>query len=94
MDELNFRVMLDAFADVIAARVLSRLPEVGHAKGRPVRRLLSVDEAAVYLGRSKDAVQHLIQADKLPVVRSDRRTMLDIRDLDEWIENNKSGGRN
>jgi excisionase family DNA binding protein len=47
---------------------------------------LNVEEAAVYLGRTKEAVQHLIAAGKLPVVKPDRRVFLDIRDLDQWIE--------
>ena len=53
------------------------------------KRLLTVEEAAAYLGRTKEAVQHLIAAAKLPVVKSDRRVFLDIRDLDIWIEQNK-----
>ena len=88
--------LFDHFADLLAAHILSKMSTDQATGGgdRVPRRLLSVDEAAIYLGRSKDAVQHLIQADKLPVVRCDRRTMLDIRDLDEWIAENKSGGGN
>jgi len=86
--------LLDDFAELLAAQILTKMTSKDGASGRVPRRLLSVDEAAIYLGRSKDAVQHLIQADKLPVVRSDRRTMLDIQDLDEWIAENKSGGGN
>jgi excisionase family DNA binding protein len=52
-------------------------------------RLFSVEEAAVYLGRSKEAVEHMIGAGKLAVVRADRCVFLDVRDLDHWIEANK-----
>ena len=52
-------------------------------------RLLTVEEAATYLGRTKGSVQHLVADGGLPVVRSDRRVFLDIQDLDRWIERNK-----
>jgi len=52
----------------------------------------SVEQAAVYLGRTKEALQHLITSGKLPVVRADRRVFLDVRDLDEWVERNKTTG--
>ncbi len=49
-------------------------------------RLLTVDQAATYLGRSKASVQHLISDRAIPVVRHDRRVFLDVRDLDGWID--------
>jgi len=54
--------------------------------GKTQKRLLNVEETAVYLGRTKEAFQHLNAAGKLPVVKPDRRVFLDIRDLDQWIE--------
>jgi len=51
--------------------------------------LLSVKEAATYLSRSEQAVQHLIFQRELPVVRAGRRVHLHKRDLDAWIEKNK-----
>jgi excisionase family DNA binding protein len=44
--------------------------------------LLNVKDAAVYLGRSEQAVQHLIFEKALPVVRIGRRVHLDRR---EWV---------
>jgi excisionase family DNA binding protein len=55
-------------------------------------RLLTVEQAAVYIGRTKDAVHHMIASSKLPTVRSDRRVFIDMRDLDSWIEENKQRG--
>jgi excisionase family DNA binding protein len=52
--------------------------------------LLTVKQAALYLGRSEQSVQHLIFQKDLPVVRRGRRVHLDRRDLDHWIENHKS----
>lgn len=55
----------------------------------PLKRLLSVDEAAEYLGRSSWAVREMIRAGKLPCVRFDRRIFLDRLDLDRLIEYHK-----
>ena len=57
---------------------------------RPEKRLYSIKEASVYLGRSVAAVREMIWAGKLPYVRADRRIYLDIYDMDEWIERNKT----
>jgi excisionase family DNA binding protein len=53
------------------------------------KRLYSVDDAAVYLGRSVWAIREMLWAGKIPYVKDGRRTLLDIRDMDTWIENNK-----
>ena len=80
--------LLDALADKVAARLRSELDRNGSAAGiRP--RLLTVDQAATYLGRTKTSMQHLISDRAIPVVRHDRRVFLDIRDLDNWIESAK-----
>ncbi len=51
--------------------------------------LLTVKQAAVYLGRSEQSVQHLVFEKEIPVVRVGRRVHLHRRDLDAWIEKNK-----
>jgi len=53
------------------------------------KRLLSVRETARYIGRTETAVRELVWNEKLPHIRSDRRVMLDIRDLDRWIDTNR-----
>ena len=53
-------------------------------------RLLTVDQAAIYLGRTKEAVQHMVSVGKVPTVRTDRRVFLDRNDLDHWIETSKT----
>ena len=55
------------------------------------RRLLTVREAAKYIGRTESAVRELVGNEKLPHIRGDRRVMLDIRDLDRWIDTNRIG---
>lgn len=56
----------------------------------PVKRLYSVPEAAFYLGRTVDALREIIWAGKIPFIRDGRRIFLDVRDLDTWIEQNKT----
>jgi len=53
------------------------------------KRLYSISEAAIYLGRSVWGVCELIWNGKLPCVKVGRRIHLDIIDLDQWIEKNK-----
>lgn len=54
-----------------------------------LKRLLSVEEAASYMGRTTDAFRQLIHRGKVPVVRIDRRVQVDRQDLDRLIEGNK-----
>lgn len=53
------------------------------------QRLLSVYEAAEYIGRTPTAVRDLVRDGKISSVRCDRRVFLDIEDLNAWIERNK-----
>lgn len=58
---------------------------------RPVQsRLLTTAEAAQYLKLSLRSMKAMQSHGDIPVVRTGRRVMVDIRDLDEWIEENKS----
>lgn len=79
--------ILEHFVDLLASKLATHLQK-GHGLALPPR-LLSVDQAAVYIGRTKEAVQYLLAVGKLPAVRSDRRVFLDIHDLDRWIEEHK-----
>jgi excisionase family DNA binding protein len=83
---------IDGLIDVIAERVAAKLrdqpADTGGATMKP--RLLTAEQAGAYLGRTKEGVEHMIAAGKLPVVRADRRVFLDVRDLDRWIDTNKA----
>ncbi len=59
-------------------------------KGR--QRLFSVCQAAEYIGRTETAVREMVWNGKLPHIRTDRRVMFDIRDLDRWIDENRVEG--
>jgi excisionase family DNA binding protein len=56
---------------------------------RLTKRLFSLAEAAVYLGRSVWAVRELVWKGALPMVKIGRRVHLDISDLDEFVNKNK-----
>jgi len=71
---------LDAFADAVAARIAARL----NAGQQP--RLLSVKDAAAYIGRTPKALRHMIADGAVPTVREGGRIHLDRTDLDRWIE--------
>lgn len=75
--------LLDALAERVAARIQT------HTATRRSPRLLTIDAAAEYLGRSRHSIDHMVRSGKLPSVRADRKIFLDRRDLDRWIEQNK-----
>ncbi len=56
----------------------------------PAKRLYSIPEAAFYLGRTVDALREILWAGKIPYVKDGRRVLLDVKDMDEYIERNKN----
>lgn len=57
--------------------------------GSPLKRLYGVDDTAIYIGRTSVAVRDLVRRKKLRIVKTDARIMLDVHDLDAWIEAGK-----
>ena len=55
------------------------------------QRLLSLRQAAKYLGRGEDSMRELIYARVFPVIQQGERSKmwLDVKDLDSWIEDRK-----
>jgi excisionase family DNA binding protein len=53
------------------------------------KRLFSLPEAALYLGRSTWSVRRLIWGGEIPSVRAGRRVHVDVQDMDEFIEKHK-----
>jgi hypothetical protein len=85
---------LEALIDALAERVATKLC-VALAQERATSieaRLLTVDQAATYMGRTEEAMQHMIAGGKVRTVRIDRRVFIDVRDLDKLIEDNKITG--
>lgn len=88
--DIVLNTLVSAIAEGVVAKVKSEIAShVEQLVGRVQPALLNIKEAAVYLGRSEQSVQHLIFDKELPVVRVGRRVHLDRRDLDCWIEKNK-----
>ncbi|MGO9613076.1 MAG: helix-turn-helix domain-containing protein [Dissulfurispiraceae bacterium] len=58
-------------------------------KAVPGKRLISIKEAGAYLSRSPWTVAEMVRTGKLPYVRDGKRKLLDLKDLDSWIDNNK-----
>lgn len=54
------------------------------------RRLMTVAEVAMYLTLSEREIYTMLANKELAGVRHGRRTMIDIRDLDEWIAVHKA----
>ena len=84
LGEVNFDRLLEILAEKLAKRLARESPNL-----QP--RLLTIEQAATYLGRTAEATQHLTSSGKIPTVRSDRRVFIDRHDLDEWINDNKTG---
>ena len=53
-----------------------------------IRRLISVKEAAYYIGLSPDTVYTMVSQRRIPFVKMGRRTMFDLAALDGWIKQN------
>jgi excisionase family DNA binding protein len=83
---LSLEGILDALAARVAARLRSDSVKPADQALRP--RLLTVEQAAMYIGRTKEALQHMTATRKIPVVRDGRRVFVDIRELDRWIDRN------
>lgn len=67
-------------------------PNSQSTPAKPAKRLLRVREAAEYLSLSPWKVRQLVQDGLLPVVRSRENGAwrVDMRDLDAFIERNKT----
>ena len=86
MTDFSLDSMLELIAVRLADRVAGKLSEISGIKPR----LLNVDQAAEYLNRSSPSVRHLVATGKLKSVRMDGRVFLDVRDLDQAIDEAKS----
>jgi excisionase family DNA binding protein len=62
---------------------------ISYPPQKPNKRLYSIPEAGQYLGRIVWSIREMIYAGKIPYIRDGRRMLLDIKDMDSWIENNR-----
>ncbi len=71
-------------ASAVATQVLAKMSE----EGTVPKRLFTVPEAAIYIGRSVKAVDHLIARGVIEVTRLDGRRQVDRTALDKLIDEN------
>lgn len=86
--DTNNELILDVVLDMIADKLAKRLSQ---NSAQLQQRLMTIEQAAAYLGRTPEATQHLTSSGKIPTVRADRRVFVDRLDLDQWITDNKTG---
>lgn len=87
--ETSQQQLFDSFIDAIADRLYLKM--TANTK-RNTGRLMDVQAAAEYIGRTPSAVRHLIAKGAIPCVRRDGRVQLDREDLDKWLELGKVRG--
>ena len=63
---------------------------ISNPSQKPNKRLYSIPEAGQYLGRTVWSIREMIYAGKIPYIRDGRRMLLDIKDMDSWIEENRT----
>ncbi len=85
---LDLEIIIGAIARRVAEQVRAELAQDSTAPLKP--RLLTLDQAAVYMGRSEEAMQHMVANGKVQTVRIDRRVFVDVRDLEKLIQANKA----
>lgn len=79
----------EAFGQVIEQAVFKALKKALNVSDVTGRRLVTAKQAALYLCLSEREIYNMISRRELCGVRHGRRLMLDIRDLERWIETNK-----
>ncbi len=71
--------------NTIAEAVVTRLLDCGVL----IPRLLTLDQAATYLGLTKDALKAKVHLGRIPTVELDKKLRFDRYDLDNMIEKSK-----
>ena len=64
---------------------------VGRTNALPPR-LLSYEDASAYISLSYWSVRTLVTTGQVPHIRFGKRTLIDVQDLDKWIEQHKEVG--
>ncbi len=82
-------LVAEQIADHATTRIVAEVMRLLTAELRVPQMLFTVPQAAIYLGRTTKALQHMIADGKLPLVRDGRKVQLHRADLDRWIEENK-----
>jgi excisionase family DNA binding protein len=92
VNEVNAGASLALFESVLSvvrAQVMAEMQSKEQSKAAPQNRLLTVTQAAEFLGRTDKAVRQLVHKRIIPVVRFDRAIRIDRRDLEALVEQNR-----
>jgi excisionase family DNA binding protein len=81
---------VNQIAQAVAARLLPHLKNSNGSTATLSKKLLTIKEAAVYLGRSETAIYRLVAKRDIPVVRHGRNLRFELRSLDAWVEGDQS----
>jgi excisionase family DNA binding protein len=81
-------LILDRLLDLLAEKLTNRLSQ---ESTQVCPRLLTIEQAAVYLGLTPEATRSLTTPGKLSTIRLEHGVFIDRLDLDDWIEDNKVG---
>ena len=89
---------IDRIAQAVAARIIPHLQNGSNGSGsngngrvpsvapKIAVRLMTIDQAATYLGRSTLALYHLKSRREIPFVKHGRNLRFDRNALDKWLE--------
>jgi excisionase family DNA binding protein len=89
MTQDSIAAITAAFTQQVTAAIQADLRASQPQSTSITPRLMRAKEAGEYIGRSEQAVRHLIFQRDLPVVRNGRCVRIDRKDLDTWIDRNK-----
>lgn len=81
---MAIEINTDTIADAVALRLRDN--------GVLVPRLLALEQAATYLGLTKDALKAKVHMGRVPTVELDKKLRFDKQDLDRMIELSKRSG--
>ena len=56
-----------------------------HRESKAGRRLLDIKETSLYLGIRVDTIYRMVSERRIPFVKVGRRTMFDLRLIDDWL---------
>ena len=88
LEGLNYYTVLHMGANLSEIREKTEAIRIGSPVS-PFKRLLTLAEAAKYLGRGQDSFRELLYAKELKCIQKGRgKIWLDILELDQWIERN------
>ncbi len=72
---------------------VERLPERRPRPSQMEKRLLSIVEAAAWLGLSQSYLYKLVESKKIPYIRFGRAIRFDIKQLEYWISGDADSQR-